>query len=191
MTLLAGLEVPPSGRMKDEGGRRNQTGPGMTHPSAFSPQPSEEEPFPEGRAPARRGRYPGDDDRAQASDDEPDQDAPTDGRQLLGLGLEAGPRPQGDADRLREEAGAALEDRGMDPAAGRGSLPVRPGQAALYDPLTEPCPPTPRADAFAAKAWETCRRKHLNRWTAGQRRKFEEIWYEEVATAARAKADRP
>jgi hypothetical protein len=33
---------------------------------------------------ARRGRYPGDDDRAHASDDEPDQDAPTDGRQLLG-----------------------------------------------------------------------------------------------------------
>ena len=84
LALLAGLEVPPSGRMKDEGGRLSQTGPGMTHPSSFSPQPSEEEPFPEGRAPARRSRYPGDDDRAQAGDDEPDQDAPTDGRQLLG-----------------------------------------------------------------------------------------------------------
>jgi hypothetical protein len=57
--------------------------------------------------------------------------------------------------------------------------------------MTEPCPPTPRADAFAAKAWETCRRKHLNRWTAGQRRKHAEIWYEEVAAAMRAKADRP
>ena len=78
----------------------------------------------------------------------------------------------------------------MDPTAGRGSVPVRPRSAALDDPMTEPCPPTPRADAFAANAWETCRRKHLNRWTAGQRRKFEEIWYEEVAAAALAKKER-
>jgi hypothetical protein len=55
--------------------------------------------------------------------------------------------------------------------------------------MTEPCPPTPRADAFARAAWATCERLHLNRWTAGQRRKHQEIWYEEV-TAARAKADR-
>ena len=56
--------------------------------------------------------------------------------------------------------------------------------------MTEPCPPTPRAEAFAAKAWETCRRKHLNRWTAGQRRAFERIWWEEVTAAARDKKDR-
>ena len=85
-----------------------------------------------------------------ASDDEPDQDAPTDGRQLLGWAVEAGARPEGDADRLRQEEGPALEDRGMDPAAGRGGVPVRPRPAAIYDPLTEPCPPTPRAEAFAA-----------------------------------------
>ena len=56
--------------------------------------------------------------------------------------------------RLREEEGPALEDRRMDAPAGRGGVPVRPRPAGLYDPLTEPCPPTPRADAFAAKAWE-------------------------------------
>ena len=58
----------------------------------------------------------------------------------------------------------------MDAPAGRGGLSVRPRPAGLYDPLTEPCPPTPRAEAFAAKAWETCcAKRHLNRWTAGQK----------------------
>jgi hypothetical protein len=57
--------------------------------------------------------------------------------------------------------------------------------------MTEPCPPTPRAEAYAASAWAWCRQRHLNRWTAGQRRKFEEIWYEEVAAAARTKPERP
>ena len=72
LALLAGLEAPPP----------SGAGPRQT---ALAPDPNDyEEPFPEGRAPARRSRYPGDDDRAQASDDEPDQDAPTDGRQLLG-----------------------------------------------------------------------------------------------------------
>jgi hypothetical protein len=55
--------------------------------------------------------------------------------------------------------------------------------------MTEPCPPTPRADAFARSAWAWCERRHLNRWTAGQRRKHEEIWYAEVTAAARAKAE--
>ena len=105
----------------------------------------------------------------------------------------AGPRSRcptsRDPDRLRQEAGTALEDRRVVPAGSGGGVPVRP-PAAIYDPLTEPCPPTPRAEAFAAKAWETCRRKHLNRWTAGQRRMFERIWWEEVTAAARAKEDR-
>jgi hypothetical protein len=83
LALLAGLEIPPSGRLKDEGGRLSQTGPGMTHPSSFSPQPSEEEPFdPEGRAPARPRPDRGDAWEPPAED--PDEDAPRDGRQLLG-----------------------------------------------------------------------------------------------------------
>ena len=90
-------------------------------------------------------------------------------------GRQAGPRPEGDADRLRQEEGPAYEDRRMDPPAGRGGLPVRPRPAAIYDPLTEPCPPTPRADAYAGSAWAWCKARHLNRWTAGQRRKFEAI----------------
>ena len=74
MALLAGLEVPPPG-----------AGPRQAAPAATPDPEDDEESFdPEGRAPGRRGRYPGDDDRAQASDDGPDQDAPTDGRQLLG-----------------------------------------------------------------------------------------------------------
>jgi hypothetical protein len=85
MALLAGLEDPPSGRMRDEGGRLNQTSPaGPTHPSSFSPQPSdEEEPFdPEGRAPGRRGPDRGD---AWEPEDRGQQDSPpADGRQLLG-----------------------------------------------------------------------------------------------------------
>jgi hypothetical protein len=109
---------------------------------------------------------------------------------VAGLGVEADPGPEGDSDRLREEEGAAVEDRRMDAPASHGRLPVRPRTAAIYDPMTEPCPPTPRADAFARSAWAWCERRHLNRWTAGQRRKHEEIWYAEVTAAARrAKPD--
>ena len=57
--------------------------------------------------------------------------------------------------------------------------------------MTEPCPPPPRAEAFARAAWATCKRKHLNQWTAGQRRLFHRIWLEEVTAAARAKPERP
>ena len=74
-----------------------------------------------------------------------------------------------------KKKGLHVEDRRLDPPAGRGGLPVRPRPAAIYDPLTEPCPPTPRADAFARSAWAWCETRHLNRWTAGQRRKFEAI----------------
>jgi hypothetical protein len=56
--------------------------------------------------------------------------------------------------------------------------------------MTEPGPPTPRDDAFARSAWAWCRRKHLNQWTAGQRRILNRIWLEEVAAARRAKEDR-
>ena len=45
------------------------------------------------------------------------------------LGVEADPGPEGDPDQLRQEEGAALEDRGMDPAAGRGGVPVRPARS--------------------------------------------------------------
>jgi hypothetical protein len=74
MALLAGLEgtPPPLG-----------AGPRQAAP-APDPEDDEESFDPEGRAPGRRSRYPGNDDRAQASDDDPDHDAPTDGRQLLG-----------------------------------------------------------------------------------------------------------
>jgi len=77
MALLAGLEIPPPG------------------PAAEPHDPREDlvERFdPEERAPARSRwtaesltplAHPGDDDEAQARDDE-DQDAPSDGRQLMG-----------------------------------------------------------------------------------------------------------
>jgi hypothetical protein len=74
MAFLAGLEIPPPGA----GPRQTAAAP------APDPEDDEELFYPEDRAPGRRSRYPGNDDRAQASDDEPDHDAPTDGRQLLG-----------------------------------------------------------------------------------------------------------
>jgi hypothetical protein len=76
MVLLAGLEIPPPSA--SAGPRQVPAAP------AHDPADDEESSYPEGRSPARRSRYPGDDDRVQASDDGPDQDAPTDGRQLLG-----------------------------------------------------------------------------------------------------------
>ena len=75
MALLAGLEIPPP-----SGAGPRQASAATAH----DPDDDEEPSYPEDRAPARPSRYPGDDDRAQASDDEPDRDAPTDGRQLLG-----------------------------------------------------------------------------------------------------------
>ena len=60
---------------------------------------------------------------------------------VVGLGVEADPRPEGDSHRLREEEGAAVEDRRMDPAAGRGGLPVRP---RAIDPIILPIPPRGR-----------------------------------------------
>ncbi len=62
-----------------------QTGPGITHPSSFSPQPSEEEPFDlEGRAPARPSNRPDRGDDWEPPADESDEDVRRDGRQLLG-----------------------------------------------------------------------------------------------------------
>jgi hypothetical protein len=82
MALLAGLEIPPPGT--------------AARPIAELHDPREdlEEPFdPEGRAPApARSRWTGDDDEAQARDDE---DAPTDGRQLLGWARKQEPDAMG------------------------------------------------------------------------------------------------
>ena len=69
MALLAGLEGPPPG-----------AGPRQPTPA---PDPDDdEEPSPERRAPARREPDRGDAWEPPAA--EPDDDAPTDGRQLLG-----------------------------------------------------------------------------------------------------------
>jgi hypothetical protein len=96
IAVLDGLEqpapAPPSGRMKDEGGRMNESDP--THPSSFIPHPSGED-DPEEQAPARRA--PG---RAEARDrdqdlDGEDEDAPTDGRQLLGWASKQDPDMKG------------------------------------------------------------------------------------------------
>ena len=84
MALLAGLEIPPSGR--DEGeGMRDESARSVrrTHPSSFIPHPSdEEEPSPEGRAPGRRKPDRGDawEPETRGQEDSP----PADGRQLLG-----------------------------------------------------------------------------------------------------------
>src|SRR5262245_50205547 len=106
------------------------------------------------------------------------------------MGVEASARHEGDPPQLRQAERPPVEDRRLGAGPGECSLPVRPVRA-IYDSMPGPCPPTPRVEAFARSAWEWCRRRHLNRWTSGQRRKFEEIWYEEVTAAARARQDRP
>ena len=86
LALLAGLEIPPPG-----------TGTAARPVAVVAPHdPREdlEEPFdPERRAPAlARSRWTGDDDEAQARADE---DAPTDGRQLLGWARKQNPDAMG------------------------------------------------------------------------------------------------
>jgi hypothetical protein len=73
MALLAGLEVPPP----------SGAGPRQT---AAAPDPEDyEEPFyPEGHAPAWPPARPDRGDAWEPPTGEPDEDAPTDGRQLLG-----------------------------------------------------------------------------------------------------------
>src|SRR6516165_2143918 len=73
MTLLAGLEIPPPGAAARS----------IASAEPHDPREDLEEPFdPERRAPVpARSRWTGDDDEAQARADE---DAPTNGRQLLG-----------------------------------------------------------------------------------------------------------
>ena len=75
MALLAGLEIPPPGT--------GTAARPVAVAEPYDPREDLEEPFdPERRTPARPARrYPGDDDRSQATADE---DAPTNGRQLLG-----------------------------------------------------------------------------------------------------------
>jgi hypothetical protein len=75
MALLAGLEVPPP-----SGASPRQTAP------AADPEDDEEPFYPEERAPARPPARPdrGDAWEPPAGQDPTDEDAPTDGRQLLG-----------------------------------------------------------------------------------------------------------
>ena len=176
MALLAGLEIPPPGAGFGLGAARLR--PSRVHRGAVPPGTARPGPARSGSGRCL-GAAGGGAGRGRAE-----------GREAApGLGLEAGARPQGDPDRLRQEAGAALEDRGVVLAGSGGRVPVRP-PAASDDPLTGPYPPMPRAEAFARSAWEWCRRKHLNQWTAGQRRIFNRIWLEEVTVAARARKDR-
>ena len=75
MALLAGLEVPPPGPAPTKAARPTA--------ETYDPREGYEEPFdPEGRAPARNGPARG--DAWEPLTDEPDEDAPRDGRQLLG-----------------------------------------------------------------------------------------------------------
>src|SRR5262249_58021919 len=84
MVLLAGLEYPPPGRPTSNG--RHQAEP-------HDPREDLEEPFdPEGRTPARREPDRGD---AWEPPTDDDQDAPTDGRQLLGWARKQQPDAMG------------------------------------------------------------------------------------------------
>jgi hypothetical protein len=73
MALLAGLEVPPP----------SGAGPRQTAP-APNPEDYEEPFYPDERAPARSTARPDRGDAWEPPTGEPDEDAPTDGRQILG-----------------------------------------------------------------------------------------------------------
>ena len=166
MALLAGLEGPRRARPSADGPgprpptpttmRRSRTRKGVPRPGGSRIGATPGSPSPgRGRQPAGRRR------------------------QLLGWAVEAGPRPEGDADRLREEEGAAHQDRRMDPAPGRGGLSVRPGETGAAPPIdprqgSRPVP-TPRADAWRARMPE-----RFNDWTIRQRAVYRKIWLEEV-----------
>ena len=75
MALLAGLEIPPP----------SGAGPRQPEPHDYDPREEIEEPFyPERHAPARPSNRPDRGDAWEPPTGEPDEDAPTDGRQLLG-----------------------------------------------------------------------------------------------------------
>ena len=77
MALLAGLEVPPSGSAA--------TSAAWPAAEPYDPREYIEEPFdPEGRAPARPSNRPDRGDAWEPPAEDPDEDAPRDGRQLLG-----------------------------------------------------------------------------------------------------------
>ena len=75
MALLAGLEVPPP---SGAGPRQTATAP------AADPEDYEEPFYPEEHAPARPTARPDRGDAWEPPTGDPDEDAPTDGRQLLG-----------------------------------------------------------------------------------------------------------
>ena len=64
----------------------------------------------------------------------PNEDAPRDGRQLLGWASKQIPDLKGALIGYGKTKGLHFRRRGMDPAAGRGGVPVRPGAVGL-DPI--------------------------------------------------------
>ena len=108
--------------------------------------------------------------RLGAADRRADGRGRPDGRSAApGLEQQAGPRCQGSDPELRQEERAAVEDRRMEPPAGRGGVPVRPG---AIDPIILP---TPRADAFRA-GLPACR----GHWTRRQLVAWRRIVLEEI-----------
>ena len=72
--MIAGLEVPPVPAARPP-----------AEPQGYDPREDIEEPFdPEGRAPARPSNRPDRGDAWEPTAEDPDEDAPRDGRQLLG-----------------------------------------------------------------------------------------------------------
>ena len=173
MALLAGLEVPPPGPAA--------TDRPAVKPQGYDPREYIEEPFdPEGRAPARPSNRSDRGDAWEPPAEDPDEDCAAGREAVARLGVEADPGPEGGPDRLRQEEGAALEDRGMDAPAGRGRVPVRPGAIGL-DPITLP---TPRADAFRARLPQ-----YRGHWTRRQLVAWRRIVLEEIL--GQIQSDRP
>ncbi len=157
MALLAGLEMPPPGA-----GPRQATA--ATAPTLRTTKSrSIRKTMPRPSRPAGSGRRLGAADRRAGR-------GRADGRSAApGLEQQAGPRRQGADPELRQEERPAVEDRRLEPAAGRGGVPVRPVAIA---PIILP---TPRADAFRA-GLPACR----GHWTRRQLVTWRRIVPEEV-----------
>ena len=147
------LEAPTSADDRDP---RGEDGGEPNLPGRAGPGPAVE--------PAGPGR------RLGAADRRADGRGRADGRSAApGLEQQAGPRRQGPDPQLRQEERPAVEDRRLEPAAGRGGVPVRPG---AIDPIILP---TPRADAFRA-GLPACR----GHWTRRQLVAWRRIVLEEI-----------
>src|SRR6516165_9701616 len=121
LALLAGLEIPPPGtgtasRPVAVAEPHDPRGPGG------AVRPGTARPGPVGTGPGRRLGAPGRRRRSGRADQR---------QAVVGLGLQASPRPEGDPPQLRQAERPAVQDRRLDAGPSLSRLPVRPRHPAI------------------------------------------------------------